>query len=121
MPAEVSKNGWGSLRQQSVMAMDAFQFAMLIDDVFSGCKTTRQESGKPGNVPASMLKARNQLSNSNPEARLSVGRFLEQGRRNGGFFDTRLIKLTEGVEKLGLQTENERHMFLQLVPSLVGL
>ena len=93
--------------------MDAFQFAMLIDDVFSGCNADRQGSGKAGNVPTSMLKARNQLSNSNSEARLSVGHFLEQGRRNGGFFDTRLIKLTEGVEKLGLQTENERYVFLQ--------
>lgn len=56
------------------------------------------------------------LVNKNPKARLSVGHFLEQGKRRGAFFDTPLIKLTEGIDNLGVKTETEREEFLELVP-----
>jgi hypothetical protein len=55
------------------------------------------------------------LVNANPKARLSVAHFLEQGRRSGAFFDTPLIKLTEGVDNLGVKSETEREAFLELV------
>ena len=55
------------------------------------------------------------LVNSNPKARVSVGGFLEQGRRSGGFFNTPLIKLTETVDNLGMKTEEEREEFLKCV------
>ena len=55
------------------------------------------------------------LVNANPKARLTVGHFLEQGRRNGAFFDTPLIKLTEGVDNLGVKSETEREAFLESV------
>jgi len=51
--------------------------------------------------------------NSNPKARVSVGNFLEQGRRSGGFFNTPLIKLTDGVDNLGMKSEEEREEFLK--------
>lgn len=55
------------------------------------------------------------LVNSNPKARISVGNFLDQGRRSNGFFDTQLIKLAEGVDSLGMKTEQEREVFLGYV------
>ena len=42
------------------------------------------------------------------KARLSTAHFLEQGRRHGGFFETPLIKLSEGIESLGLKSDAER-------------
>lgn len=65
-----------------------------------------------GSIPRNMFQAYKRLINPNPKARLSVGHFLDQGLRNGGFFETRLIKLTEGIESLGLQSESERLEFL---------
>lgn len=56
------------------------------------------------------------MVNSNPKARVSIGNFLEQGRRNGGFFDTPLIKLADNVDNLGMKTEGEREEFLKYVP-----
>lgn len=56
------------------------------------------------------------LVNSNPKARISTGAFLDQGRRSDGFFDTPLIKLAEGVDSLGMKTEQERELFLRYAP-----
>jgi len=53
------------------------------------------------------------LVNANPKSRLSVAHFLEQGQRRGSFFDTPLIKLTEGVDNLGVKSETEREAFLE--------
>lgn len=53
------------------------------------------------------------LVNSNPKARISVANFLDQGRRNNGFFSTPLIKLTESVDNLGMKSEEEREEFLK--------
>jgi len=55
------------------------------------------------------------LVNNNPKARISVGNYLEQGRRVGGFFETPLIKLTDSIDSLGMKTEEEREDFLQYV------
>ena len=55
------------------------------------------------------------LINANPKARVSVANFLQQGQRSGGFFDTPLIKLTEGVDSLGMKSEGEREEFLKSV------
>ena len=60
-----------------------------------------------------MQSSYKRLVNANPKARLSVGHFLDQGRRSGAFFDTPLIKLTDGVDNLGVKTESEREAFLE--------
>jgi SCY1-like protein 1 len=73
------------------------------------------QAGQAKKVPPSMHQSYKRLINPNPKARLSVGHFLEQGRRSGGYFETPLIKLTEGVNNLGLQSETEREEFLRCV------
>ena len=60
-----------------------------------------------------LFRSYKRLVNANPKARSSVANFLDQGRRNGGFLDTPLIKLTEGVDSLGMKSENEREEFLR--------
>ena len=59
-----------------------------------------------------MQQAYKRLTNVNPKTRLSVAHFLEQGRRQSGFFQTPLIKLTERLERLGLMNESERDKLL---------
>lgn len=71
------------------------------------------QAGQTKNIPPSMHSSYRRLVNSNPKQRLSVGNFLDQGRRNGGFFETPLIKLTETVDNLGVKTEDEREEFLK--------
>jgi SCY1-like protein 1 len=58
------------------------------------------------------------LVNANPKARITVGAFLELGKRSGSFFDSSLIKLTEGVDNLGVTSEEEREEFLNDLASL---
>jgi SCY1-like protein 1 len=71
------------------------------------------QAGQTKGVPPTMHSSYRRLVNSNPKARISVGNFLEQGRRRGGFFDTPLIKLAEGIENLGMKTEEERDEFVR--------
>jgi len=42
-----------------------------------------------------------------------VAQFLDQGRRNGGFFQTPLIQITEDIESLGLKADAERDELLR--------
>lgn len=51
--------------------------------------------------------------------RLSIGHFLEQGSRSGGFFDTPLIELTDGIDNLGLKSDTEREAFLRYVKTIL--
>ena len=99
--------------------MDAYNFGTLIFEVFNGDFLGADQAGQTQNIPPSMHSSYRRLVNSNPKARLSVGHFLEQGRRNGGFFGTPLIKLTETVDNLGMKTEEEREEFLKWVTPLL--
>jgi SCY1-like protein 1 len=85
----------------------------LIFEVFNGDFTGVDQAGQTKNIPPSMHSAYKRLVNANPKARVSVGTFLEQGQRNGGFFETPLIKLSEGVDSLGMKSESEREEFLE--------
>lgn len=73
------------------------------------------QAGQTKSIPPSMQAGYRRLVTSNPKVRLSVGHFLEQGRRNGGFFETPLIKLTESIDNLGMKSEEERDEFLKFV------
>ena len=64
-----------------------------------------------------MHQSYKRLLNTNPKTRLSVSHFRDQGRRSGGFFETSLIKLSEGIDSLGLKSEGEREEFLRFAHS----
>lgn len=96
-------------------ATDAYDFGILIFEVFNGDFMGADQVGQTKNIPPNMQATYKRLINANPKARLSVGQFLEQGTRNGGFFETPLIKLSEGVDNLGMKSEEEREEFLRYV------
>lgn len=96
-------------------AVDAYNFGTLIFEVFNGDFIGGDQAGQTKNIPPTMHSTYRRLVNANPKARVSVGNFLEQGRRSGGFFNTPLIKLTENVDSLGMKTEEEREEFLKLI------
>jgi len=86
----------------------------LLFEVFNGDFTGKDQAGQTKNIPPSMHSSYKRLVNPNPKARVSVSHFLEQGTRRGSFFDSPLIKLTEGVDNLGVKSETERDQFLRL-------
>ncbi len=104
------------IKRNPLTATDAYNFGTLIFEAFNGEFTGADQAGQTKNIPPSMHATYRRLVNSNPKARVSVGSFLEQGRRNGGFFNTPLIKLTETVDNLGMKTDEEREEFLKYVP-----
>lgn len=110
---EIAKAGWDIIKRNPVSAVDAYDFGILIFEVFNGSFNGGDQAGQTKGVPPSMHQAYKRLMNGNPKARLSVTHFLEQGRKSGGFFETPLIKLTHGVENLGLKSEGEREDLLQ--------
>jgi SCY1-like protein 1 len=85
----------------------------LVYEVFNGSFMGGDNVGSTKNIPPSMQSSYKRLTNVNPKARLSIAHFLEQGQRSGSFFDTPLIKLTDGVDNLGVKSETERDAFLE--------
>ncbi|KAH8821161.1 kinase family protein-like protein [Xylogone sp. PMI_703] len=111
-PPEVAKSGWDAIKRGPVSAPDAYNLGTLIFEVFNGDFMGSDQAGQTKNIPLTMQQSYKRLVNSNPKARISIGNFLEQGLRSGGFFDTPLIKLTENVDNLGMKSEEEREEFL---------
>lgn len=68
---------------------------------------------QPRSIPVGMQQNYKRLVSANPKTRLSVGGFLEQGLRIGGFFQTPLIQLTDGIENLGIKSDTERDELLK--------
>lgn len=111
-PPEVAKNGWDSVRRGPTHAMDAYSYGILVSEVFSGGFSGSEQIGSTQNVPLQMHTSYKRLTHAAPKMRLSVAHFLEQGSRSGGYFDTPLIQLTEGIENLGLKSDSEKDTFL---------
>jgi len=114
-PPEIAKTGWETLKRNPLPAVDAYSFGILIYEVFNATFTGTDQLTQPKSVPPSMQQSYKRLVSANPKARISVAQFLEQGQRSGGFFETPLIHLTEGIENLGLKDEAEREEFLRYV------
>jgi SCY1-like protein 1 len=93
--------------------VDSYNFGALVFEVFNASFNGRDQAGQTKNIPPAMHSSYKRLMNANPKARLSVAHFLEQGLRKGAFFDTPLIKLTDGVDNLGMKSESEREAFLE--------
>ncbi|KAL8841035.1 MAG: hypothetical protein Q9170_001060 [Blastenia crenularia] len=111
-PPEVAKSGWETIKRHPLSAVDSYGFALLMFELFNGCLISNDSIGQTKNIPPSMHPSYKSLLQQNPKARLSVSHFREQGRRSDGFFETPLIKLSEGIESLDLKSDGEREEFL---------
>jgi len=114
-PPEVAKNGWESVRKNPTHAVDAYQYGILVTEVFNGGFSGTEQIGTTKSIPPAMQASYKRLTHVVPKMRLSVAHFLEQGSRSGGFFDTPLIQLTDGIDNLGLKSETEKDAFLKYV------
>jgi SCY1-like protein 1 len=112
-PPELAMPGWEIIKHNPISAVDAYNLGTLIFEVFNGDFIGANQAGQTKNIPPSMHSSYKRLVNANPKTRLSVSAFLEQGQRRGGFFETPLIKLSEGVDGLGMMSESEREEFLE--------
>lgn len=118
-PPELARSGWDAIKRNPLHAVDAYNYGTLIFEVFNGDFAGPDQAGQTKNIPPSMQSSYKRLVNNNPKARVSTGNFLDQGRRNGGFFETPLIKLTESIDNLGMKSEDEREQFLKCVRSIL--
>lgn len=117
-PPEISKVGWETIKKNPLPAIDAFGYGALMYEVFNGGFSSADQLAQPKNIPPSMQANYKRLISANPKSRISVAQFIEHGQRNGGFFETPLIHLTEGVDNLGLKNEAEREEFLAQLDEL---
>ncbi|KAL7623130.1 Nuclear aminoacylation-dependent tRNA export pathway component [Parahypoxylon ruwenzoriense] len=111
-PPELARSGWDAIKKSPHSAVDAYNFGTTIFEVFNGDFMGADQAGQTKGIPPTMHAGYKRLVNANPKARVTVGAFLEQGRRSGSFFDSPLIKLTEGIDNLGVKSETEREQFL---------
>jgi SCY1-like protein 1 len=114
-PPELARGGWDVIKQNPHTAVDSFNFGTLIYEVFNGDYRGADQAGQTKNVPPTMQSSYKRLCNANPKARISVGSFCDQGSRTGSFFDSSLIKLTDGIDNLGVKSAEEREEFLKSV------
>ena len=103
----MAKSGWGIIKHNPISATDSYGFAILIFEAFNGSVIEKDQIGQTKGIPPTMHQGYKRLLNANAKARLSVSHFRDQGRRNGGFFETPLIKFSEAIESLGLKSEGE--------------
>ena len=109
------------IKKHPSTAVDAFDFGVLIYEVCNGDYSGQSQAGQTKNIPPTMHASYKRLCNANPKSRISVGVFLDQGSRHNSFFDTPLIKLTEGIDNLGMKSPGERDQFLEYVhPVRIG-
>lgn len=113
MPPEVSRGSWDVIRNNPIHAVDSFGYGLLVAECFNGTVVPAEQAAQASNIPPSMTSTYRRLFHASPKARLSTGNFLDQGRRSGGFFQTPLINLTEGIDKLGLMSDGERDEFFR--------
>lgn len=109
------RSGWDSIKKSPHSAVDSFNLGTLILESFNGDFAGPDQAGQTKNIPPTMHTSYKRLVNANPKSRLSVAHFIEQGTRRGSFFDTPLIKLTDGVDNLGVKSADERDRFLEYV------
>ena len=112
-PPEVISDGWTAIKRSPLAAADSFGLGILIFEVFNGKFYGSDQLGQTKSIPQSMVPSYRSLVHSNPRLRLSAGRFVDQGKKAGGFFETPLIRLTNDIDSLGLKTESERDQFLR--------
>ncbi|GAP89523.1 putative scy1 protein kinase [Rosellinia necatrix] len=111
-PPELAQSGWDAIKRSPHSAVDSYNFGTTIFEVFNGDFTGASQAGQTKGIPPTMHAGYKRLVNANPKARITVKAFYEQGRRSGGFFDSPLIKLTEGIDNLDVKSEQERAEFL---------
>ncbi len=116
-PPELA-NGWEFIKKNPATALDAYHYGILINETFNGDFMGSDQINQTRSIPLKMQQAYKRLIAANPKSRVSVAAFLQQGLRNGGFFDIPLIKLTEGVDSLGMKSEEEREAFLDELENL---
>lgn len=114
-PPEVVKGGWDSVRRNPTHAVDAYNYGILVSEVFNAGFSGTDQIGSTKNIPVNMQNSYKRLTHALPKMRLSVAHFLEQGTRNASFFDTPLIQLTSGVDNMGLKSETEKDAFIRYV------
>lgn len=117
-PPEIARGGWDTIKKNPLSAVDAFGLGCLVFEAFNGDFTGTDQAGQTKNVPPTMHASYKRLVNANPKARLSAAHFVDQGQRTGAFFDSPLIKLTEGIDNLGVKSESERDAFFEYVSGL---
>ncbi|MCJ1355380.1 MAG: hypothetical protein MMC33_005371 [Icmadophila ericetorum] len=117
-PPEVTRSGWETIKKNPVSAPDSYAYGLLIYEVFNGGALSSDQVGQTKNIPPNIHQSYKRILNNNPKVRLTVASFIEQGRRSGGFFETPLIRLSDGVENLGLKSDEERGELLSELDEL---
>ncbi|KAG5998976.1 hypothetical protein E4U43_002339 [Claviceps pusilla] len=112
-PPEIARGGWDAIKKNPHSATDSFGYGVLIFETFNGDYNGADQAGQTKNIPPTMHSSYKRLCNANPKARINISAFLDQGNRPGAFFDSPLIKLTEGIDNLGVKSPSEREEFLE--------
>ncbi|KAG7114878.1 inactive serine/threonine-protein kinase scy1 like [Verticillium longisporum] len=111
-PPELARSGWDAIKKSPHSAVDSYGLGCLVFEAFNGDFQGSDQAGQTKNLPPTMHASYKRLVNPNPKARLSAAHFLDQGSRTGSFFDSPLIKLTEGIDNMGVMSEPERESFI---------
>lgn len=117
-PPEVANGGWSAIKKNPLSAPDSYGLGTLVYETFNGSFPGADQLLQARSIPTNMVQSYKRLVTNNPKLRLSAGHYVEQGVKQGGFFQTPLIHITQGVESLGLKSDEEREEFLNELDGL---
>ena len=112
-PPELVQSGWQTIKNLPVHAVDSYNLGTFVYEIFNGVSSASGQVGQTTNIPQKLQQSYKRLLNSNPRVRMSVEAFVTHGQRAGGFFDCELVHLTEGLENMGLKSDEEREEYLE--------
>jgi len=102
--------GWDVIKQSHVSATDSYCYGQFINETYD---VAIRETGSVAGVPTKSMQL-NCKRLTRPESPLRMGpsQFVAYGLREMSYFAIPLVQLSDGVDNLELQTEEERDEFL---------
>ena len=106
----------------SLHCLDSWDLGILTYEMFNGTSwTTPAAAQTKGQIPQDIFTHYKRLFLPNPNSRLSVTHFLDQGLRAGGFFRSEMITFADAIATLTVKSEIERDAFLQKMSTSAAL
>jgi SCY1-like protein 1 len=110
-PPEVQKSGY----QRQVGPVDAYQFGLLVYDVFNNNMDGSQPRTSRGKIPSNVLfNLQKQLCHPNPRQRMS----LEKAAESSAMMSNPMMDLSNQVDSLSIATDSQMLQFIENLETL---
>ncbi|RUS19428.1 LOW QUALITY PROTEIN: hypothetical protein BC937DRAFT_87501 [Endogone sp. FLAS-F59071] len=116
---ETRKSGWSIIKDIPIHSTDAWLYACLIYESYNGSFTSSDQLTTRKEIPTNMFTAYKGLLAPGPASRTDLNKFLEQGTRASGFFQTDFLQVNLFLENLSIKEQKEKEGFYRKLDSVI--